>query len=102
MSTKSKRGLHKPTLQMALFLGGLLLFIPELCFSLDTADVVTKVNDVSTDITSILKANGIKILAITAAWSSVGLFALFHKPIGRAILGAFVVTAVTVFIHKWA
>ena len=70
--------------------------------ALNTTDVVNNVNTVSTDIMSVIKADGIKIAVLAISWASVGLFALFHKPIGKAAMGASVVTAVVVFMHKWA
>lgn len=97
--TKGKRSLPSILLG-ALF--ALMAFKTGSIEALNTTDVVNNVNTVSSDIISVLKADGIKIAVLAIAWASVGLFALFHKPIGKATLGACVVTAVIVFMHKWA
>lgn len=102
MNIKSKLIRYKPSLFTLFALGVLALLLPKSGHALNTTDIVTKVDEVSAGITSVIKSNGIKVISITMAWASVGIFALFHKPLGRALLGAFVVTAVVVFMNKWA
>lgn len=93
----------QPLIKVALmFLFVVLLAQVQQIFALSTTDVIGKVDEVSTDILSIIKANGVKIIAITIAWASVGLFALLNKPIVRPVFAALIVTGVVIFIHKWA
>ncbi len=95
---------HNQSLIKFAFLGLFVILIAQMqsLFALSTTDVIGKVDEVSTDILSIIKANGVKIIAITIAWASVGLFALLNKPIVRPVFAALIVTGVVIFIHKWA
>ncbi len=85
----------------ALVLVGIFCFFkPQMLLALDTADVISNVDMISSDVLSIIKANGIKVLTNVIAWCAVPAFAIANRPLGKPAVGALVVTIVTVFIHK--